>query len=70
MSTVHENKPLDGSDAKLPVSRSFINACAICEDCGTTKEDSITGYCINDHDNWIEEGESERIIKAAKKNLE
>lgn len=45
----------------------LMHAKAICETCGTIYEHPGTGYCINDHDNWIEQYETERIIKVAKK---
>lgn len=46
----------------------FLNANAICFECGSAKEDSKTGYCINDHDNWIElDDPIERIKEATKK---
>lgn len=45
-----------------------INANAICIDCGTAKENSDTGFCINDHDNWLEEEDNiERFSEASVK---
>ena len=32
-----------------------INANAICRECGTAKENSENGFCINGHDDWLEE---------------
>ena len=40
---------------------------AICLVCGTVKENDITGYCINDHDDWLEDKDSvERFDYAVK----
>lgn len=33
---------------------NLINANAICLECGTTKQNEKTAYCINGHDNWLE----------------
>lgn len=50
------------------IDRKSGPANAICLKCGTTKEDSVTGYCINDHDDWLEQGdEPKRFSKAMKK---
>lgn len=45
----------------------FIPANAICFVCGTAEEHPVTGYCKNDHDDWVEESEGERIINLGKK---
>lgn len=45
-----------------------INANAICLDCGTAKENPENGFCINGHDNWLEEEDSvERFLQASVK---
>lgn len=33
----------------------WLKANALCLVCGTTEEHPVTGYCKNDHDNWLEE---------------
>jgi len=35
----------------------WINANALCLVCGTTDEHPKTGFCKNDHDNWLEDGD-------------
>lgn len=46
-----------------------ISANAICLTCGTTREDSVTGFCKNDHDNWCEVADNMTQIEIAKKAL-
>lgn len=49
-------------------SNNEINANAICLECGTAKENSFSGLCINGHDNWLEEtDEIERFAEASVK---
>jgi hypothetical protein len=33
---------------------NYLVADAVCLTCGSTKQDPITAFCINDHDNWLE----------------
>jgi hypothetical protein len=42
---------------------------SICITCGTNKQNNITGYCINDHDNWLESNDDVIYFKQASKNL-
>jgi len=43
-----------------------INANAICLDCGTAKENPENGFCMNGHDNWLEEMDKiERFSEAS-----
>ncbi len=50
------------------VSSSFLPANALCLQCGTTKENSKTAFCINDHDDWLETNdEMERFQIASKR---
>ncbi len=52
----------------LKLTSEGIPANAICMVCGTSKEDPNTAYCINGHDDWVENGdEIERIQKCALK---
>ncbi len=45
-----------------------MEANAICLDCGTAKEDPENGFCINGHDNWVEDGDDvQRISYACEK---
>ncbi len=45
-----------------------INANAICLNCGTAKENPENGFCINGHDNWLEEEDNiERFSEASSK---
>jgi hypothetical protein len=49
-------------------SNNEINANAICLECGTAKENPENGFCINGHDNWLEEEDSiERFSEASAK---
>ena len=41
----------------------------ICITCGTVKQDPITGFCINDHDNWLEPNDELQYFEKAIKNL-
>jgi hypothetical protein len=44
-----------------------MNSLIICLSCGSTKEDE-NGFCINNHDNWLEpKDELERFEEAVKK---
>lgn len=47
---------------------NYLKANAVCYNCGTTKENPDTGYCINGHDNWIEHADSDLIAKFSKEN--
>jgi len=63
-----KEKSLDNTGLNYPPHNNYIPANAICLECGTAKENPITGYCINDHDDWLEEGDSfERLFEACKK---
>jgi hypothetical protein len=71
MKTQDQNsvKP-DTQSCQMAVSGSVtpINANAICLDCGTAKENPKNGFCINDHDNWLEEtDEIKRFSEASVK---
>lgn len=46
-----------------------IKANAICLTCGTTKEDNITAFCINNHDNWLEENDNISLFSEATKKF-
>jgi hypothetical protein len=41
----------------------------LCITCGTTEDDPITGYCKNDHDNWLEPKDEIKYFKEASTNL-
>lgn len=41
----------------------------ICITCGTNKQDLNTGFCKNDHDNWLEKRDSMNYFREASKNL-
>lgn len=52
----------------FPNENDGVPANAICMVCGTSKEDPHTAYCINGHDDWVENAdEIERIEKCALK---
>lgn len=43
----------------------IIPANAICLECGTSQQRSEDGFCINGHDNWLEQEDSaERFAEA------
>ena len=42
---------------------------SICITCGTNKQHPVTGYCINNHDNWLENSDDVIYFKQASKNL-
>jgi hypothetical protein len=42
----------------------------ICIICGTNKIDPITSFCINNHDDWLEETDDIKNFERASKNLE
>ena len=46
-----------------------MKANAICLDCGTTNEDSQTGFCINGHDNWLELQDDVELFEQASKKF-
>lgn len=65
-STEEQNEAL--LQANVSVSVTEINANAICLDCGTAKQNSVNGFCINDHDNWLEIDDNiERFSEASEK---
>lgn len=46
----------------------------LCITCGTFKDDGKTGYCINDHDDWLEYSdfgipEHRSVVERAMKNF-
>jgi hypothetical protein len=40
---------------------------AVCLTCGTNQQNAKTGFCINDHDDWVEESDSVLILNFSKK---
>lgn len=48
--------------------KPYLLANAICFDCGTAKENPDNGYCLNNHDNWIEQSDTDLMVKFSKKN--
>ena len=42
---------------------------AICITCGSTKSNETDGYCVNDHDNWLEPFDESEYFEIASKNL-
>ncbi len=41
---------------------------AICATCGSQWRDAITGYCQNDHDDWLEAGDPIDIWERCSEN--
>ncbi len=60
---------MDNSKYSRLIMEEEYLADAICITCGSTKEHHITGFCMNDHDNWLEIDDAIEAFQDASERL-